>query len=380
MTDRHRRPFAYSSMLFALIGIAVLFSCTFALGQNTVTVPGDFANIQAALNASDSGDTILVSPGVYTQNLNFNGKSIALRSTDGPESTTIDVNGGIGVTIGGQAEITGFTISGAQSTFGAGIQVSGNGTLIKGNIFDGNTQSAGGYGAAIGGNSSSPIIDGNLFRNNTSDFQFLSGVVGFVNGSSPVIVNNIFHDNESRGINLTLPVGNNPQVINNTFVNNTVAVRVDRRVDASGLRFRNNILAENDIGLEIDFGSESNNPTWENNLVFQNGIDYETINDQTGINGNLSGDPLFVDRLANNFQLDLGSMAIDTGSPIDAPSIDFVGTLRPLDGDLDGVAQYDIGAFETIPVPEPLAGLQLAIGLVIVCFACRRPYRGAQRR
>jgi serine protease len=220
--------------LFTAILCSLAIGAPMALPTNAIagilSVPGAYSNIQAALNAAANGDVILVGPGVYTQNLTFGSKQVALRSTAGPSSTIIHVAGGVGVQLGGNSELTGFTITGAVSDFGAGVVVSGTGTLIKGNVFDGNVETSGGFGAAIGGNGASPIIDGNLFRNNSSDFQFLSGVVAFVNSSSPVIENNIFEDNLSRAINFTLPEDSRPKVINNTFVRNTVAVRVDRRV------------------------------------------------------------------------------------------------------------------------------------------------------
>src|SRR5262245_8586630 len=139
----------------------------------TWNVPGDHPNIQSALNIAEDDDIILVAAGTYIQNLDFAGKRVALRSTSGPSSTIISVNGGVAVTIYGAAEISGFTITGADAPFGAGMVVEGAGTLIKNNIFDSNVQSAGGYGAAIGGSGASPIIDSNIFTRNMADGQHL---------------------------------------------------------------------------------------------------------------------------------------------------------------------------------------------------------------
>src|SRR5262249_3421827 len=152
----------------------------------------------------------------------------------------IHVAGGVGVTLGGASELSGFTITGAVSDFGAGVVVNGVGTLIRGNIFDHNTETGGGYGAAIGGNVAAPVIDGNLFKNNTADGQYLSGVVCFINGSSPTIINNIFEDNPTRAINFVLPSGNNPSVLNNSFIRNDTAIKYG---SFSPTIFRNNILA-----------------------------------------------------------------------------------------------------------------------------------------
>jgi hypothetical protein len=235
--------------------------------------------------------------------------------------------------------MTGFTITGGAASFGAGMSVSGVDTLIQGNIFDGNAQGAGGFGAGIGGNSASPIIDGNIFRNNSCDSQFLSGVIVLVNSSSPLITNNIFENNPCRGINMTLPVGNAPQVINNTFYNNDVGIRVDRRVDTGAQTYRNNIIVNNTIGVEVDFGTDADNPVWENNLVFGNTTNYVGITDQTGMNGNISVDPEFLD---SEYHLKTISPAVNTGTNTGCPTADFNDVPRP-----QGFA-CDMGAYEVI--------------------------------
>ncbi len=96
----------------------------------TLTVPGNYATIQAAINAASGGDVILVSAGQYSENLNYLSKAIAIRSVSGPAVSTINVNGGTAVTMGGDSELSGFTISGASAKFGAGIAITGGGQLI----------------------------------------------------------------------------------------------------------------------------------------------------------------------------------------------------------------------------------------------------------
>jgi hypothetical protein len=229
------------------------------------------------------------------------------------------------------------------------MAVSGSGTLVQGNVFEGNIQSVGGFGAAIGGNNASPVIERNIFRNNSCDGQFPSGVVAFVNSSSPRISNNLFAHNPCRAINMTLPEGPTPTVINNTVVDNQVGVRVDEIVPTALHTYRNNILVGNGIGLQVDFGAEGRHPVWDHNLVFGNDTNYAGIADQTGLAGNISADPKFGNAATDDFHLQPGSPAIDTGSDQSSPTIDFDGSPRPADGNGDGTAAVDIGAFELQP-------------------------------
>jgi hypothetical protein len=65
-----------------LVSLGVWLSCH-ALGD-TITVKqdgtGDYTIIQDAIDASSDGDTVLVYPGTYYENINFNGRSITLAS------------------------------------------------------------------------------------------------------------------------------------------------------------------------------------------------------------------------------------------------------------------------------------------------------------
>ena len=51
---------------------------------------GDVSSIQAAIDSSAAGDTVLVGPGTYRENLDLSGKNIWLHSADGPNATLID--------------------------------------------------------------------------------------------------------------------------------------------------------------------------------------------------------------------------------------------------------------------------------------------------
>jgi len=290
--------------------------------------------------AAQTGATILVDPGLYVGQIDFRQKDILLQSTGGPAVTILHSGGGSVVRMGPGGAITGFTITGSATLVGSGIVVEQDGSHIFGNVFDGNAQPPGGTGAAIGSFGGSPIIERNIFRNNTCDDAFTSGVVSFVNLSSPRIVDNVFVNNACRAINMTLTQSSSPQVINNTFVGNRAAILVDRRSSQGTQIYRNNIIFKNGIGLQTTSGTDADNPIWTNNLVSANTVQFSGTAAIVG-SGNINSDtlnPLFVNQAGGNFDLLAGSPAINAGSDLGAPAVDFEGTVR--------VSPVDIGAFE----------------------------------
>ena len=84
----------YPRMRHALL-LAVLLSPT-ALGD-VIRVPKDQPTIQAGIDASQDGDTVLIADGTYrgldNKNVNFGGRAIVVRSENGPTACTIDCEG-----------------------------------------------------------------------------------------------------------------------------------------------------------------------------------------------------------------------------------------------------------------------------------------------
>src|SRR5205823_1810213 len=73
-----------------------------------------------------------------------------------------------------------------------------------------------------------------------------------------------------------------------------------------------------------------------------------TCADQTGLNGNISADPLFVDAANGDYRVQMTSPVIDTGNnrAPQMPPADIAGNPRIVDGNGDGVDHVDMGAFE----------------------------------
>src|SRR5215467_8825906 len=133
--------------LIAFVILSVLLSPAFVFAGNIIHVPADQPTIQAGINAASNGDTVLVAPGTYKENINFNGKAITVESSAGASATIVD-GGGIAPVVTfasnetSSSLLTGFTLQNgdASNTFpgeGGGIQVEGASPRIEHNIIQG---------------------------------------------------------------------------------------------------------------------------------------------------------------------------------------------------------------------------------------------------
>ena len=153
-----------------LVALALLLvAVSPAAAATTRLVPADHPTIQAAINAAASGDTIIVSDGTYTENIDFKGKAITVRSANGPTTTIIDGGNTSCVVrfVTGEtaaAVLMGFTIqrgfaSATCGSEGAGIKVAHASPTITGNII---TNNKGCDGIGIGVGVGSPLIQNNV--------------------------------------------------------------------------------------------------------------------------------------------------------------------------------------------------------------------------
>ena len=127
---------------------------------------------------------------------------------------------------------------------------------------------------------------------------------------------------------------------NNTIVSNRTGISCSRGVTT----LVNNIVALNEVGIDSRFGASY---VSRNNDVFGN-----TLLDTPFAPGpdDISSNPHFTDLANGDFHLKGISPCIDAGTNDGAPTIDFDGIIRPVDGDCDGVPTTDMGAFEYVPI------------------------------
>jgi hypothetical protein len=193
-------------------------------------VPGPgTTTIQLGLDSARTNDTVLVSPGVYAETLNWpNRASIKLLSELGPDTTIIDASSWRRVItmpnyLGPTTVIDGFTIKGGWATpprqAGAGICCDRTGPLIRGNVITAN--SAGGNGGGIycyGASTGLTILDNVISANGAN----IGGGVSCEEGASPMIYENFFHQNvATRSGAIDCWVLSSPWVYRNRLLGNS---------------------------------------------------------------------------------------------------------------------------------------------------------------
>ncbi len=143
---------------------------------------GDAPTIQEGINRAEVGDTVLVGPGTYYENIEFMGRDIVLKSEMGPEVTTIDgshkedsvVKIWKGETRA--AVLEGLTIRNGRGyretelpdSDGGGLYCRYSDPLIQGNIFSENETVGQGLGGGIYAQACNVILLGNRLISNTS--------------------------------------------------------------------------------------------------------------------------------------------------------------------------------------------------------------------
>ena len=367
-------------------------------------VPGEYPSIQQAISDSDDGDTVIVSPGIYYETINFGGKDITVTSTDPNDRgivgyTIINADGdGTVVTFENgetnEAVLTGFTITGGAGTlaysyddfdyslrefYGGGIYCARDAAptishcvITKNHLpyyerDDGQTYeiaiSIGGGICCMGG---SAVVTHSRIYNNSA---YEGG--GIYASSRTIVSNNVIYDNAAAyggGVYASYCY-----VVNNTIVNNDVSKAPDWGMGGNLFAYfdysstgavANNVICGAPSGGGLCYSQAYGdairfNNVW-NNSPANYGMEDPTTGDDiwddsadwTGRYGNVSADPKFLNAAMNDFHLRAESPCVSAGDP----NYVIGQTSTDVDGDPRIFAlRVDIGADEHVGYVKPLA-------------------------
>jgi len=334
-----------------------------------------YATIQSAIDAATPfTDDVFVNCGAYAENIVMvNGVSV---SGAGPGCTVID-GGGTGsvvtaIDIGAGTILEGFTIRNGSSVRGGGIFAEQSALTIRGNLIEANSATDLGGGIHVTQDVTlradpNPVITQNVIRQNVAG-NYGGGIALYL-AYDATITSNIVAENTATQAGGGLDVFSSfPNVANNTIARNCLQGAGNACLQGGGgiavtnsaiVQIANNAIVENEAfsgGGGVDAVGGSTSINFANNDTFGNVAgslilipsEYFGVTDPTGSSGNISVDPLFVDQNAvrAGYQPRSDSPLVDAGGAALAPVSDVRGIPRPLDGDVDGTAQHDIGARE----------------------------------
>ena len=196
---------AYENALGSPSHNELIYVSTEGFDEGSVgTESSPFKTIQAAIDYSLNGDSILVNPGTYIENINYNGKDIVIGSlflttqdTSYIESTVIDGNEqGSVVTFQNEetlsAELSGLTIQNGAADNGGGIFVQGSSPTLTYLLVKDNQALEGG-GLYI--HSSAPLLENLTISSNVS-FTRAGGIMAWQD-SYLTMKNSIIRDNSA---------------------------------------------------------------------------------------------------------------------------------------------------------------------------------------
>ncbi len=304
--------------LVLLLSLCVLPRCTTIIADPfypdnvQVVVPDDFYTIQEAVDFALPGDQVFVRSGVYSPSTNgelfpiFMQNGVDLIGLD-PNNTILDAEGTdyvLDLFFYDFGLIANFTVTGGLATRGAGVLIEDSRGVMQNMIVVGNRAAEQGSGLYVL-NSDGFLLQNNIITDNVRRFldENTPAQVELEN-SFLLFYNNVVDFGDSDG--LLIHEGADGDFQNNIFSFNGS--------DGFGVGFADLNPLSNSL---VQF-----NLFWQNleadffiNETLMSATEANESSPNDNIDFNFNADPLFVDPMLLNFQLQAASPAIHAGNP-----------------------------------------------------------------
>ncbi len=288
-----------------------------------INVPGDYETIQAALNGAETGNTVKVAPGLYSENLTMPwGVNLEGDKIDPPV-----LYGTVAFNNLEDSAISYFVVDGILGDAEVGILLKNSAATV--------------HGVTVKGFDTCVSIEGSLGLSVVRNSDIIDCATTAVNidGIAGAQVHSNVVSNSGRGIMLSAADVSDVEVLNNTVLTTgfgaIAGAALELHTDAGYVAY-NNVLVGNALGLFcLDFSCPA-----DYNIVWGNNINYEEL---TFLGANdITKDPKFANWAEGDFHLMFDSPAIDAGTLDAYAPTDKDGYERPQGGGVD------IGAYEYV--------------------------------
>jgi parallel beta-helix repeat protein len=308
--------------------LAILLSLAVSVYGADRLVPSVYPTIQAAINASVSGDVVIVAPGAYTgtgnRDIDFLGKVIIVRSTD-PDNpnvvaaTIIDCQGSEAGPHRGfyfhsgentNSILSGFTITNAYYTgHGGGIYCSGSSPVISYCVISNcvardSSNMYQEHGGGIYCIESSPTISHCTISHNSADG---GGAIYCNNNSNPAIDNTMITDNTVSNYGGGINCWDSRPAISHCTISGNLAV------DGGGIYYGSYCTLSADHC--IIWGNSNGDFVKGTSLDVKPIVSYSDVKGGFAGTGNIDSNPLFLNPAGGNYHIAGDSPCIDAGDP-----------------------------------------------------------------